>query len=80
MEPIQHTVLLFGQLAEKCGSKEIVVAADQSAAAVIEAIHEAYPVLADIPFRVAVNRKLVDIQDEIPQGAEIALLPPFSGG
>lgn len=74
-------VLLFGILAEKAGRKEAEACGGQSLSAVIEELNASFPGLLNVKYKVAVNKTLVsDINMEVPDGAEVALLPPFSGG
>ncbi|MGB1103040.1 MAG: MoaD/ThiS family protein [Crocinitomicaceae bacterium] len=39
-----------------------------------------YPSLKNETFQLAVNQKLIDLDDHIHENAEIAVLPPFAGG
>ncbi len=41
-----------------------------------------YPALKDLNLSIAINKKIVQesVDISIPENAEIALLPPFSGG
>ena len=39
-----------------------------------------FPELKGMTFRMALDRKLLQVDTDISQGQEIALLPPFSGG
>lgn len=48
--------------------------------AVRAAAEEQHPKLAGQVYRVAVDQRYVRDEDEVPEGAEVALLPPVSGG
>lgn len=44
------------------------------------AIITRYPDCAAVPFRIAVDQRIVRPGEEISGGTEVALLPPFAGG
>jgi molybdopterin synthase sulfur carrier subunit len=43
-------------------------------------LHAQCPELVNKVYALALNRELIQSNTPIPEGAEIALLPPFSGG
>jgi molybdopterin synthase catalytic subunit len=45
-----------------------------------ERLRQVFPRLGEYELMVAVNGKYVGPQDELREGDEVALLPPFSGG
>ncbi|MFM2134947.1 MAG: hypothetical protein RL021_347 [Bacteroidota bacterium] len=69
----------FGKLAEHAGGELLIPAVPDTRMlkAALEALH---PVFRDVPFRIAVNRRLVDGDVPLSPSDEIAVLPPFSGG
>ena len=77
-------VLLFAYLKDKAGAREVEadVPAGASAGAVKARLGELYPALRPSLDRIlmTVNKEFVSDEALIPEGAEIALFPPVSGG
>lgn len=77
-------ILLFANLKDQAGTREVELdlPAQASAADVKARLAEAYPALKPLLITaiVAVNRVFASNDTPIPQGAEIALFPPVSGG
>ena len=77
-------VLLFSALRERIGSPSMVVDVESAASAreVIDELADRYPVLnAYRPFmRVAVNRQYSELDVQLTEGDELALITPVSGG
>jgi sulfur-carrier protein len=72
-------IILFGQLADLAGSSAIELdAAD--VAGIQQEIQKRYPALQGLSYRVAIDKKIVEGNPEVPAGSQVALLPPFSGG
>jgi len=77
-------VLLFAQLAEAAGRREIEIDLPEGATvgdalAVLGREHEAIDVIRD-RIAVAVNEKYGALRDTLHDGDTIALIPPVSGG
>jgi sulfur-carrier protein len=70
----------FGMVAEKIGMTELTVDHSEDSSKLLEALIAKFPELKSVKFSLAINKKLVRGIQEIPENAEIALLPPFSGG
>lgn len=81
---ITVTVLFFATLREKAGvpSASLQLPADADVAAFKQALFTAYPQLAAHAgaILVAVNKEYAFDADPVPDGAELALFPPVSGG
>jgi molybdopterin converting factor small subunit len=76
-------VALFAGLAERAGSRRIELAwTGGSVADVRGAVAAACPAAAELLARsaVAVGDRLAADSDPVPAGADIAILPPVSGG
>jgi len=77
-------VLLFASLREAIGKSSIALdlADDATVRALIATLGETYPALAPrLPsVKVAVNREFAEPEQELRDGDEVALLPPFGGG
>ncbi|MBN7812756.1 MoaD/ThiS family protein [Algoriphagus sp. H41] len=70
----------FGMIAEKIGTAELELENPGTLAALGETLRGRFPDLQSAKFGFAINKKLLQGDAEIPAGAEVALLPPFSGG
>lgn len=80
----RRTVLLFAGAREAVGadSLEVTVPQDATARCVLTAIGSAMPQLDGLlpACRLAVDRQFVGDDCPLPPGAELALIPPVSGG
>lgn len=78
----QHRVLLFAGLAESCGFTEVQIEVPSrcTIAAIRLAAAQVLPALENATYRVSMNSRYVEETDVVPDGAEIAFLPPVSGG
>lgn len=74
------TVKYFGQLVEVTNkNEEIIEVTGSQVSDVLDVLNTKYSVLKHKDFQIAQNQELVSNSEKIT-GAEIALLPPFSGG
>ena len=73
-------ILLFGQLADIAGAKIIQVDAQADTEELIRHIELVCPSLRGQSYIMAVNRNVIHSKTALPPDAEIALLPPYSGG
>ncbi|HVX27995.1 MAG TPA: MoaD/ThiS family protein [Parafilimonas sp.] len=71
---------VFGQLVDLIGSNCIEVIDVNDTDKLIQQLQSKYPLLKNSKYRVAVNRNIIQSNTILKQDAEIALLPPFSGG
>ena len=82
MAPI--TVLYFAAARERAGVQREALEVPEGARVqeVLRRLSERHPGLAPLlpHLRVAVNQEFVDTSAEVPAGAELALIPPVSGG
>ena len=68
-------------LAEATGFEgEEMTCAGKTAGQLTIELQEKHAKLATLSFKVAVSNSLVNDDFVIPEGSEIALLPPFAGG
>lgn len=81
---MQLTVLYFAAARERArtSSETIDVRDGATAREVMDAIVARHPAVGDLRrhLRMAVNQEFVDLDEVVPAGAEIALIPPVSGG
>jgi molybdopterin synthase catalytic subunit len=85
--PTQLTLLYFAAARERTGTaKETLTFAPgegpKDVAALLEKLTDCYPGLAPLlgRMRVAVNEEFSSESDALPDGAEVALIPPVAGG
>ena len=74
------TIKLFGQIADIVGCNSIQLDNVLNTDQLIQQLQLNYPALINTKYRVAVNRNIIQSNATLEQDAEIALLPPFSGG
>lgn len=81
---VNVNVLLFAQARERAGRAKVALALPTGARVsdALDALERAHPTLAALRphLAVAVNGALARDDDALPDGAELALLPPVSGG
>lgn len=73
-------VLYFGSLSEVAGKQEEIVEFDGGLEALKNKLTEGNPGIKELRFSVAVNQEITAGDQELNDGDEIALLPPFTGG
>jgi molybdopterin synthase sulfur carrier subunit len=77
---MQLNIKYFGLIAEVTGcSEENLEFTKATISELLETLNTKYPELRAKEFQVAQNHEIVS-SDTLISGAEIALLPPFSGG
>ena len=78
--PNQIRLKAFGMLAEKLGVDSLEIENPGSSEALRRLLLQQFPALQSLTFRMAMDRKIIQVETDISAGQEIALLPPFSGG
>ncbi|HCL06130.1 MAG TPA: molybdopterin synthase sulfur carrier subunit [Chitinophagaceae bacterium] len=73
-------ILLFGQLAEQVGAKQISLEGFSDSETLIKALQQQYPVLSQSKYIVAINQEIISGNTALSDNSIVALLPPFSGG
>lgn len=74
------TLKAFGMVAEKIKTQEMELENMPDTEVLMGFLFQQFPELKYAKFSIAVNRKQAVGKTMIPVGAEVALLPPFSGG
>lgn len=74
------TIKIFGQLVDIMGSNSFEVADINNTDELINDLQSKYPALKNSKYNIAVNRNIIQANTILKPGAEVALLPPFSGG
>jgi sulfur-carrier protein len=73
-------IMVFGQLEDITGSSLIAVENVSDTELLLQKLYAQYPLLKEKKFLIAVNQKIATEKMQIGDNAEVALLPPFSGG
>lgn len=73
-------VLFFSSIAEITGLNEQDLPVLTSVGELKRWLETTYPSVRNIRYAVAVNRKIAGENERLDENAEIAILPPFSGG
>lgn len=77
---MEVTIKVFGKISEEIGQTEFSIESPDNVFALIERLNAQFPKIRELKYAIAINRQLAKSSDDIPDGAEVALLPPFSGG
>jgi len=73
-------VLFFGVLAEVTGTNCKHFNEVKSVNDLKRMIYDEYPEVVHYDFRISVNNELIDDDQVLNNGDELALMPPFAGG
>lgn len=74
------TILVFGRLSDITKSDKLLWPFTGDTNSLRQTLETKYPELSAVAYRLAVNKKLAVYNEVLNDGAEVALLPPFSGG
>ncbi len=77
---MEVNVLAFGKIADIAAARAWKMAGVQTTAEVRRQLEETYPGLRGLNYLVAVDKEIVNGDAPLHDGAEVALMPPFSGG
>ena len=73
-------IKIFGQLTDITGNNSVTLEDVADTDVLIQQLQLKYPALSNTKYAVAVNKQIIQHTTALQQDAEIALLPPFSGG
>ena len=73
-------VVLFGMIKDITGSNSILLNGVNDTNELIHKLHSMFPPLTEAKYLVAVNRNVIQENTALEENAEVALLPPYSGG
>lgn len=74
------TIKVFGQLNDIIGGNSFEINNVADTNELVNNLQSKYPALKNAKYTIAVNRNIIQSNTMLQQDAEIALLPPFSGG
>lgn len=73
-------ILAFGKIADVTGQKEMKWKGISTTTSLKEKLEQEFPDLQKMKYQLAVNKKLANGDTPLEDQAEVALLPPYSGG
>jgi len=73
-------ILVFGVLQDVVGKSEFEMEAGSDLDSFRKDLLQAYPLLKNYQFQIAVNKEKVESNPGLIESDEIALLPPYAGG
>ena len=77
---MEITVLVFGQLVDIVKSDRLRFENIENTDELIARLENEFPNFANAPYRIAVNKKVIDRNTVLEDNSTVAFLPPFSGG
>ena len=73
-------VRIFGQLEDITSTPTVLIKKVGDTDSLLEELFIAYPALKEKKFRICVNQNIIHQNTMLEDNAQVALLPPFSGG
>ncbi len=80
MNTLYHTILIFGSLQDHIQSNTLQLDVVADTDTLRNLLLSKYPALENTTFCIAVDKQLIQSNTPLSPSAEIALLPPYSGG
>ena len=77
---VRINLIYFGSVMDITGINAETVDTPATLNELNEFLHNRYPRLSVMSYRLSVNRQLITDNRQLIDGDEIALLPPFAGG
>lgn len=77
---MEVTVIFYGQLVDVMGSSSLKIIDAEDTNIMIEKLKLIQPSLKNLPYVVAVNKKIILENTPLENDAEVVVLPPFAGG
>ena len=73
-------IQIFGKLTDIFGADNYMIEPAATVSELKEKLEQAFPQLVNYVYLVVINDEIVQENSSIPSDAEVALLPPYSGG
>ncbi len=80
MEKTTIDIIAFGMASRIVGNGHLSLPHVGDTDTLRKVLLERFPALAEVPYILAVNQEIISGNQSIPPGAEIAIMPPYSGG
>lgn len=77
---MEFKIMAFGMIADRVGRNEWTWEGVKDVRALRQRLEKDFPQMKGMRYQVAVNKKIVTPETPLEDQAEIALLPPYSGG
>lgn len=74
------TIVVFGKIYDIVQNDIMILKNISSIYELNEYLYSQYPALKNIKFQISVNKLIVKEDQNLQDGDEVALLPPFAGG
>jgi len=73
-------IQIFGKLTDIFGTDNYTIETAATASDLKKKLEQTFPQLENDVYLIVVNNEIAQENDSIPSDAEVALLPPYSGG
>jgi sulfur-carrier protein len=73
-------IMVFGQLVDITGAPSVTINDVADTEMLLQELYVRFPLLQEKKFLLALNQEIITEKKEIGAQAQLALLPPFSGG
>jgi len=73
-------IISFGKIAEFIANQQLAVDGVETTAHLKDFLEKEFPQLANIKYKLALNKTIIQETTELKSGDTVALMPPFSGG
>jgi molybdopterin converting factor small subunit len=77
---MEITILTFGQITDITGTAEWKEAGIMDTETLRQKLEGQFTALSQVKYAMAVDKKMINANTQLTDGAVVALLPPFSGG
>ncbi|RZJ14551.1 MAG: MoaD/ThiS family protein [Acinetobacter sp.] len=73
-------IVSFGKIAEFLANQKLSLAGVETTEQLRNFLEKEFPPLANIKYKLALNKTIIQETTQLKSGDSIALMPPFSGG
>lgn len=73
-------IVTFGKIADVLSCSEWELSDVETVGELRQRLEKDFPALGGLRYRIAVDKKMANDDERLREMAEVALLPPFSGG
>lgn len=73
-------ILIFGQLSDITGSKNLIVEEISSTDKLVQHLNAVYPDLVNQKYLIAVEKEIISSDTALNNNDTVAFLPPYAGG
>ncbi len=73
-------IVSFGKITEFIANQRLTVDGIETTAQLTNFLEQKFPPLANIKYKLALNKTIIQETTQLKSGDTVALMPPFSGG